>query len=107
MIHVKEQNNNELNKSDNLIDQDNSAIILNNLNNSNINNDNNINIPESESYMNLIENELQKYGHKLNDSLFISQIIIILDQLSEPNSFNKTLFNCVNRFSQINFLLIL
>ena len=54
MIHVKEQNNNELNKSDNLIDQDNSAIILNNLNNSNINNDNNINIPESESYMNYL-----------------------------------------------------
>ncbi len=102
MIHVKEQNNNELNKSDNLIDQDNSAIILNNLNNSNINNDNNINIPESESYMNLIENELQKYGHKLNDSLFISQIIIILDQLSEPNSFNKTLFNHIIDFSKFD-----
>ncbi len=90
------KNNDNVNKNpfNNYINNSNNNI-LNSLNQSN-------NTPESESYMNLVENELIKYGHTLKDSLFISQIIIILDKLSEPNTFNKTLFTHILNFSEFD-----
>ena len=57
---------------------------------------------ESDRYMNLVENEIKQYGHNLNDSLFISSIIKILDSLSSPNSFNKTLFTHIIEFSKFD-----
>ena len=102
--NINANNNNFNNKSNNNNDNTNNNNNINiNINNYHSNsNNNNITIPESESYMNLIENELSKYGHTLNDSLFISQIIIILDKLSEPNTFNKTLFNHILDFSKFD-----
>lgn len=57
---------------------------------------------EAEKYMNLIENELKKSGHDFSDSLLVPQIITILDNLSSPNVFNKTLFEHILSYSDFD-----
>ena len=56
----------------------------------------------SHKYLNLIENEITKHGHSLNDSLFISSIIQLLDQLSSTETFNKTLFTHILSFANFD-----
>ena len=57
---------------------------------------------DSHKYLNLIENEITKHGHSLNDSLFISSIIQLLDQLSSTETFNKTLFTHILSFANFD-----
>ena len=82
----------------------NSDTNLNNQSNDNILPRNNTSEKSSESdkYMNLVENEIKRYGHNLNDSLFMGSIINILDGLSSPNTFNKTLFIHILDFAKFD-----
>ena len=82
----------------------NSDTNLNNQSNDNILPRNNTSEKSSENdkYMNLVENEIKRYGHNLNDSLFMGSIINILDGLSSPNTFNKTLFIHILDFAKFD-----
>lgn len=55
-----------------------------------------------DKYMKMVESELKKAGHKLSDSLFISPLSNLIDSLSAPNNFNKTLFNHILEFSNLD-----
>ena len=93
--NINKSNNSISNSAFNLINQDNSNI---DINNQIINNQNENTI----KYINLIENELKSLGHTLNDSLFYNQIITILDKLSSPNNFNRTLFNHIINYAKFD-----
>ena len=93
--NINKSNNSISNSAFNLINQDNSNI---DINNQIITNQNENNI----KYINLIENELKSLGHTLNDSLFYNQIIKILDKLSSPNNFNRTLFNHIINYAKFD-----
>ena len=51
--------------------------------------------------MKMVDDELIKNGHRLSDSLFISQLSALVDTLSS-NNFNKTLFNHILDFSNLD-----
>ena len=55
-----------------------------------------------DKYMKMVEGDLKKTGHKLSDSLFISPLSNLIDSLSAPNNFNKTLFNHILEFSNLD-----
>ena len=54
-----------------------------------------------DKYMKMVDDELIKNGHRLSDSLFISQLSALVDTLSS-NNFNKTLFNHISDFSNLD-----
>ena len=54
-----------------------------------------------DKYMKMVDDELIKNGHRLSDSLFISQLSALVDTLSS-NNFNKTLFNHILDFSNLD-----
>lgn len=57
---------------------------------------------EVDKYLGSVEQELKKCELKLNDSKQLPQISTLLDQLSSPSSFNKTLLNHIIDFSNFD-----